>query len=95
MPRHLKTSEPVMSAEEFHAARRLLDLTQTQMAGVLGVTRDCIAKYERRGGDCRPVPALTARIVREMLKGWRPSWYPTDKSAPLLRGGTLRPRQYA
>ena len=64
-----------MTPTEFRSARKTLDLTQDQVARVLGVSPPTIRKWEA-GPNCSTttkVNGAAAVYITALLHGWRPS----------------------
>ena len=64
-----------MTPTEFRNARKALDLTQDQVARVLGVSPPTIRKWEA-GPNCSTstkVNGAAASYMAALLDGWRPS----------------------
>jgi len=64
-----------MTPIEFRSARKALDLTQDQVARVLGVSPPTIRKWEA-GPNCSTttkVNGAAASYITALLHGWRPS----------------------
>ena len=64
-----------MTPPEFRIARKALDLTQDQVARVLGVSPPTIRKWEA-GPNCSTttkVNGAAASYITALLHGWRPS----------------------
>lgn len=69
-----KAIRALPSVEELRLLRRRADLTQTQLAELLGVTRDAVAKYESgertpRGGVALRYVDVLNQIARELGAG--------------------------
>lgn len=66
-----------MSAEEFQVIRKTLDLSQSQVAELLCVTRQQVSRWEILSGpSVQKVPPLAARAMRWFARGYRPDEWP-------------------
>ena len=74
-----------MTPTEFRSARKALDLTQDQVARVLGVSPPTIRKWEA-GPNCSTstkVNGAAAVYMAALLHGWRPSdWVEVTAKPP-------------
>jgi putative transcriptional regulator len=75
-----------ISPEEFRMARRELELTQTRLGQLLGVSAQAVARWEK-GQTAIPVPAEA--LTRIMLYQQRGS---SMRLTDLLRSMTAEPR---
>jgi len=57
--------EPTDYAHELRAIRLMLDVTQGEMASLLGVTGNSVMRYETAR---RPVPEPVIRLARHLLR---------------------------
>lgn len=67
-----------MTPEEFKAARKKLDLTQAQLAEILGLDISTVQRFgtpqgKKSGSKVNPT---AARVMEWMLAGYRPPQWP-------------------
>lgn len=74
-----------MTNMEFRAIRKLLSLSQEQLAGLLKTTKQSIWRWETNGPYAQAVPPLEAEVMRWFARGYRPREWPEkpgQKSRP-------------
>lgn len=53
-----------MTSEEIKEIRRDLELTQEELAAILGVTKTSVARYEMQGGGSKPQGDIERKLVQ-------------------------------
>jgi transcriptional regulator with XRE-family HTH domain len=68
---------PDVTPQEFQAIRKRLDLTQAQLAKVLGYAHAAqVASFESNAKTTRVIPPLLERLMLAYDAGYRPSDWP-------------------
>jgi len=83
-----------MTPTEFRSARKTLDLTQDQVARVLGVSPPTIRKWEA-GPNCSTttkVNGAAASYMAALLDGWRPSDWAEATAKPPRKKRAVKAR---
>jgi DNA-binding transcriptional regulator YiaG len=83
-----------MTPTEFRSARKALDLTQDQVARVLGVSPPTIRKWEA-GPNCSTttkVNGAAASYMTALLHGWRPSDWAEATAKPPRKKRAVKAR---
>jgi len=83
-----------MTPTEFRSARKTLDLTQDQVARVLGVSPPTIRKWEA-GPNCATstkVNGAAASYMAALLDGWRPSDWAEATAKPPRKKRAVKAR---
>ena len=83
-----------MTPAEFRSARKALDLTQDQVARVLGVSPPTIRKWEA-GPNCSTttkVNGAAASYITALLHGWRPSDWAEATAKPPRKKRAVKAR---
>lgn len=69
-----------MDHNGFRRARADLGLTQEQLAGILGIDRKTVQRYEAAPETrfSRPVNPIAARVMSWLMAGFRPPQWPRE-----------------
>lgn len=65
-----------MTPAAFKQARILLELTQSQLAAVMGIHQTTVARWE---SGALPIPGIARRLLTAYLDGYTPEDWPEGK----------------